>query len=110
MAATSNSARFLKSTSKACGWVKRSCSSGRKKRCWVRPASCSVCMPASVARVIRAMVVTRFLGRRGGSALPDAHFALVGVEGVDLVRKDATDRHLLRGQGDEAVALVQHHR
>src|SRR5437660_5116260 len=106
--AASNSARLLKSTSNACGYVVRASSSGRKKRCWVRPASCSVCMPASVALVISAMVVARCWV--SGSAVPDAHFALVGVERVDLVRKDAADRHFLRSQGDEAVAFVEHHR
>src|SRR5271166_3060036 len=102
IAAASHCARFLKSTSKAWGYVNRSSSSGRKKRCWERPASCSVCIPKSVAFVVTAMDLP--------SVLPDAHFALIGVEGIDFVREDAADRHFLGSQCDETVTLVQHHR
>src|SRR3981081_3412401 len=103
MAAASSSARFLKSTSNASGEVKRSCSSGRKKRCWVRPASCSVCIPRSVALVVTAMISLVLLMQSGVSILPDAHFALIGIEGVDLVRENAADRHFLGSERDEAI-------
>src|SRR3546814_16234042 len=37
-------------------------------------------------------------------------FTFVRIEGIDFVGEHAADRHLLGGEADEGVALVQHHR